>query len=82
MLTRQRFNRPVGISVFPDMVAWYAGAYSLTAPAIPRLVDSTEPGFILKHQAYLACYILAFQLIDSGVNFFEASMTSGLAFLG
>jgi len=54
-------------------------------PAIFWLVDPSESGLILKHQAHPAGgkFVENFgQFSDSIVNFFEASITSSLALFG
>lgn len=79
----QRLNRTVGISVFPNMVAWNAGPDAFLAPAVFRLVDASEACFVLEHKAHFSTApVEFFQFTDGGFNFFEVSMTSSLAFLG
>ena len=69
------------------MVARYAGTDSLFAPAVFGLVDSSEAGFILEHQAHFSTVFTAAVDLFSQFgyfffNFFEVSMTSSLAFFG
>ena len=47
--TTNRFNGSIDISIFSDVVARYRRTYTLLAPTVFRLVDSSESGFILKH---------------------------------
>ena len=65
------------------MVAWNAGTDALLAPAVFRLVDASETCFVLEHKAHFSTApVEFFQFTDGGFNYFEASMTSSLAFLG
>lgn len=64
------------------MMAWNARADPLATPAIPRLIDPPEACFVLEHQTNIASKNMGIQFLDAGVNFFEASMTSGEAFFG
>ena len=65
------------------MMARHARANPFAAPALFWLVDTSETGFILKHQSYLFFIVENFcQLMNSGVNFFEASIASGVALFG
>ena len=85
--TGQRFHRSIGVSVLPDMVAGYTGTGPFFTPAVFGLVDPSKTGFILEHQTH-------FSTISSGIvdfslqfshfffHFFEAAMTSSLAFFG
>lgn len=81
-LTGQRLYRSVGIAILPDMVAGYTGAYPFPTPAIFRFVDSPKSSLILEHQANILAAVDNFQLSDCIINFFEASISSSLAFLG
>ena len=81
--TSQWLDRTIGISVFPNMVAWNAGPDAFLAPAVFRLVDPSEACFVLEHKAHFSTApVEVFQFTDGGFNFFEVSMTSSLAFLG
>jgi len=42
---RQGFDRPIGIVIFADMMAWHNGAHALVAPAVFRFVDPPETRF-------------------------------------
>ena len=52
-LTHQRFDRTIGIPVFPNMVAWNAGPDAFLTPAVFGLVNSVKTCFILEHKARL-----------------------------
>ena len=79
----QRLNRTVGISVFPNMVAWNAGPDAFLTPAVFGLVNSAKTCLILEHKAHFSTApVEIFQFPDGGFNFFEVSMTSSLAFFG
>ena len=65
------------------MMAWYGGTYAFLAPTILWLIDPSETGLVLKHQVNGFFSVENFvQFLDFGVNFFEVSMTSSLAFFG
>ena len=49
-ITCDWFNRPIGVAILPNVVAWYTRADPFFAPAVFRLVYTAETGFILKHQ--------------------------------
>ena len=49
--TSQRLHRSIGVSILPDMVAWHTGAHPFFTPTVFGLVDSSETGLILEHQA-------------------------------
>jgi hypothetical protein len=49
-ISSQWFHGTVCITVFPDMVARDRRANPFHAPTVFRLVDTSETGFILKHQ--------------------------------
>ena len=75
----------VCIPIFPDVMTGYARSHSLEAPAIFRLVDSPKTSFILKHHSYTTCGgfgDIFLYFLGARVNFFEASITSSLAFFG
>ena len=79
----QRLYRAIGIPVFSDMMAGNAGTDPFLAPAVFRLVDPAKASLILKHQPNLFFIVENFfQFCHCGVNFFEVSMTSSLAFRG
>ena len=81
--TCKRLNRTIGISVFPNMVAWNAGSDAFLTPAVFWLVNSAKTCLILEHKAHFSTSLVEiFQFFDSDINFFEVSMTSSLAFLG
>ena len=80
--SRQRLDRPIGITVLTDMMARNTWPESLFAPAILRLVDPSKASLILEHQADTLLIVENFQFFDASVNFFEVSMTSSLAFFG
>lgn len=72
----------ISIHVFPDMMTWYIRSDSFRTPAVFRLVDSSEPCFVLEHQPYSLLWILYTMLLYCTLNFFEASIASSFAFLG
>ena len=80
---RQWLCRSIYISVFPNMMARHRRSHPFSAPTVFRLVDAAKTGFILKHQPDPLGIVENFaQLVDSGVNFFEASIASGSALFG
>lgn len=81
-IARQRLYRSVSISILPNMVAWHTGTDTFLTPAVFRLVNPAKTSFILEHQADFFAPVDNFQLLDCGVNFFEAAISSSLAFLG
>ena len=81
-LTGQWLHGSVDIAILPDMVAGHCGADTSLAPAVFRLVDSPKSSFILKHQANCLPPVYNFQLFYGVVNFFEAAISSSLAFWG
>lgn len=67
------------------MMTRYGWAEAFTAPAVFRFVDATKAGFVLEHEPYLfaACGIVESLLfLYFSLNFFEASIASGVAFFG
>ncbi len=65
------------------MVTWNARSDAFFTPTIFGLIDTTKTGFILEHKPYLSTTVEnLLQFFDFGVNFFEVSMTSSLAFWG
>ena len=65
------------------MMAWHGGTYAFLTPAILWLIDPSETSLVLKHQVNDFFSVENFvQLLEFGVNFFEVSMTSSLAFFG
>lgn len=82
-----RLDSSVDITIFPDVMARDRWANALWTPAEFRLVDSSKACLVLEHQAHfstLSTAIVDFflQFPDFFLNFFEASMTSSLAFFG
>ena len=77
-----RFHGPESVAVLANMMAGHRGAHTFPAPAVFRLVNSSEARLILEHQSYPPFFVDNFQLRDFFVNFFEDSMSSALAFLG
>ena len=49
-----RFNGPIGIAIFADMMAWNRRPDALFAPAVFGLIDPTETRLILEHQAHFS----------------------------
>lgn len=77
----------VGIAIFPDVVTWNRWTSTLWTPAELGSVDASKARFILEHQAHFSTVSTAIvdiflQLLDFFLNFFEAAMTSSLAFFG
>ena len=65
------------------MMAGHTGTDTFSTPAMLWLIDTAKACFILKHEPDFFGIVENFgQLMDSGVNFFEASITSGVALLG
>ena len=65
------------------MMAGHPRTDTLSTPAMLRLVDTAEPCFILEHEPNPLGIVENFgQFMDSGVNFFEASIASGVALFG
>ena len=62
------------------MVAGNRRSKTFLTPAVFWLVDPSKSRFILKHQSNIVENFS--QFCDSGVNFFEAAMTSSPAFFG
>ena len=81
-VTGQRLYRPIGIAILPDVVAGYTGTYPFLTPAVLGLVNSAKSSFILEHQANFLPAVDNFQIFYRGFNFFEAAISSSLAFLG
>lgn len=65
-----------------DVVTGYTGTYPFLTPAIPGLIDTAKSSFILEHQTNLLPPVDNFQFFYGVVNFFEAAISSSLAFLG
>ena len=87
VLTSSRLDCSVGIAVFPYMMTGNRRASALFAPAIFGLIDPSESSFVLKHKPNFSTLSTAivdffFQFMHFLLNFFEASMTSSLAFFG
>ena len=81
-LTGQRLYRSVGIAILSDMVTGHAGTYPFLTPAVFRLVYPSKSSLILKHQADFLSTVENFQILYRSFNFFEAAISSSLAFLG
>lgn len=82
-----RFDSSVGITIFADVMTRNRRANTLLAPAEFELVDSSKARFVLEHQAHFSAVSTAivdffFQFSYFFFNFFEAAMTSSLAFFG
>ena len=48
-ITGQRLHRTIGVTVFPNMMAWDSRSAPFLAPTILGFVDPTKSSFILKH---------------------------------
>lgn len=81
-VTGQRLYRSIGIAILPDVVTGYTGTYPFLTPAVFGLVNSTKSSFILEHQANFLPAVDNFQFFYGVVNFFEAAISSSLAFWG
>ena len=86
-LSGGRLDCTVGIAVFPDVMTGDQRTNALLTPAVFGLVDSPETSFILEHQAHFSTAFTAvvdflIQFVYFFFNFFEAAMTSSLAFFG
>ena len=82
-----RLDCTVGIAVFPDVMAWNRRTNALFAPAVFGVIDPPKTRLILEHQAHFSTVsktIVDFflQFLYFFFNFFEAAMTSSLAFFG
>ena len=64
------------------MVAGHTGTDPFPAPAVFWLVDPAKSGFILEHKADFPGVVDKLKFLYCGVNFFEAAISSSLAFLG
>ena len=85
--TGSRLNGPIGIAIFADMMTWNHRPDTLFAPTVFGFIDSSKTCLILKHQAHFSTVsttIVDFflQFLHFFFNFFEAVMTSSLAFFG
>lgn len=81
-VTCQRLHRSVSITVLSDMMAGHTGTDSLLAPAIFRLVDPAKSCFVLEHKTDVLAAVDNGKILYCSVNFFEAAISSSLAFLG
>lgn len=81
-ITRQRFHCSVGVTILTNMVAGHTGTDPFPAPAVSWLVDPAKSGFILEHKADFPGVVDKLKFLYCGVNFFEAAISSSLAFLG
>ena len=80
-------DSPVGITIFPDVMTRNRWTNTLWAPAEFGLIDPPKARFILEHQTHISTISTAFvdfffQFSYFFFNFFEAAMTSPLAFFG
>ncbi len=76
-------NSTVSIAVLADMVAWNTGTDTFPTPTMLWLIDTAKARFILEHEPNSFGIVENFgQFMDSGVNFFEASIASGAALFG
>ena len=85
--TASRLNGPIGVAIFTDMMAWNHRPDTLFAPTVFWFIDPSKTCFILEHQAHFSTVsttIVDFflQFFHFFLNFFEAVMTSSLAFFG
>ena len=81
-VTSQWLYSSVGITILTDIMAGHTGTDTFFTPTVFRLVDSAKASFVLEHQADFFLTVDNFQFIYSGLNFFEAAISSSLAFLG
>ena len=86
-LPSDRLDGTVSIAIFPDVVTRDRRTNTLWTPAELGLVDPSKARFILEHQAHFSTVSTAivdffFQFSYFFFNFFEATMTSSLAFFG
>ncbi len=65
------------------MMAGHPWTDTFSTPAMLRLIDTTETSFVLEHEPNSFGIVENFgQFMDFGVNFFEASIASGVARFG
>ena len=65
------------------MMAGHTGTDTFSTPAMLRLVNTAKTCLVLEHEPNFFGIVETFgQFMDSGVNFFEASIASGVALLG
>ena len=81
-IASKRFYCPKDITILPYMMAGNTRTAPFLAPTVFRFVDSSKACLILKHQPYVLVTVVFFQFLDRRVDFFEASISSLLAFLG
>ena len=82
-VTRYRINSTVSVAILTNMVAGYTRTDAFSTPAMLRLIDTAETCFALEHDPDSFGIVENFgQYMDSGVNFFEASIASGSALFG
>ena len=86
-LPSDRLDGTVSIAIFPDVVTRDRRTNTLWTPAELGLVDPSKARFILEHQAHFSTISTAIvdfrlQFLHFFFNFFEAAMTSSLAFFG
>lgn len=77
-----RFNSPIGITIFPNVMAGCGRALAFSTPASLGVVNSSETRLILKHYSYILAGILADDFVVLRLNFFEESCSSSDAALG
>ncbi len=85
--TGSRLNGSIGVAIFADMMAWNCRPHALFAPAVLGFIDPSETSLILEHQAHFSAVSLMsvdffLHFLHFFFNFFEAAMTSSLAFFG
>ncbi len=82
-ITRYRVNSTVNVAILTNMMAGHTGTDPFSTPAMLWLIDSAETCFILEHEPYSFGIVENFgQFMNSGINFFEASIASGVALFG
>ena len=82
-ITRYRINSTVSVSILANMMAGHTRADTFSTPAMLRFVNTTETCFVLEHEPNSFGVVEnSSQFMDSGVNFFEASIASGAALFG
>lgn len=86
-VSSKRLHCSISISIFPDMVTRHTWTNTFFAPAVFRLVNSAKSCFVLEHQAHFSTVSIAIvdfflQFQNFFFNFFEAAMSSSLAFPG
>ena len=78
-----RINSTISAAILANMMAGHTRTDSFSTPAMLRLIDTAETCFILEHELYSFGIVESLgQFMDSGINFFEASIASGVALFG